>query len=455
MFTYIKFKNFKSLVDVELNLKNKNKINKLNIIYGENGAGKSNVASAFYALTEFNETMSAFKFIKSAIEKLNNEEDADDIFDNAKHDDEKIKRLIDRLKDGYRDTQDIIKNVKTIASKENMSLEYGFKINGFNGSYYIETDNESIVHEKLYYKLEKNRGCYFEIYPEKNIFKLNEKVFIDKDYLDYMYKKIDEYWGKHTLISIINNDIENKTKRYYNEKISDNFKEVLQFLSYFSCTCKEGTRIERGSLNSDRKIMFNLKSGKMDFNDDNEKELEEIEDILNSIFTGLYSDIKNVYYKKEIEDDKISYHLYLKKLINNKVLDINFNRESTGTMRILDILPAILHAIRGNVSIIDEFDSGIHDLMVRDILKEVNRNMEGQLILTTHNTLLLEEKEFLKNIYFIVIDGRGRKHILNIGDYDNRTHPNHNARDLYLKGMYQAVPNTGNFDLEEVKQKLL
>lgn len=201
--------------------------------------------------------------------------------------------------------------------------------------------------------------------------------------------------------------------------------------------------------------MFNLKSGKMDFNDDNEKELEEIEAILNSIFTGLYSDIKNVYYKTEIEDEKIYYQLYLKKLINNKVLDINFNRESTGTMRILDILPAILQAIMGNVSIIDEFDSGIHDLMVRDILKEVNRNIEGQLILTTHNTLLLEEKEFLKNINFIVIDGRGKKQILNIGDYDNRTHPNHNARDLYLKGMYQAVPNTGNFDLEEVKQKLL
>ena len=449
MFTYVKFKNFKSLVDVELNLKNKNKINKLNIIYGENGAGKSNIASAFYTLMEFNETMSAPRFIKSVLSKLNNEDDSNDNREN-----EKIKRLIEQLKDGYRDTQDIIKNVKTIASKENMSLEYGFRVNGFNGSYYIETDNDYIVHEKLYYKLEKNRGCYFEIYPEKNIFKLNEKVFIDENYLEDIYKKIDEYWGKHTLISIINNDMENKTERYYDEKISENFKAVLQFLSYFSCTCKEGTRSERGSLNSDRRIMFNLKSGKMDFNDDNEKELEEIEDILNSIFTGLYSDIKSVYYKKEIEDEKIYYQLYLKKLINNKILDINFNRESTGTMRILDILPAILQAIMGNVSIIDEFDSGIHDLMVRDILKEVNRNIEGQLILTTHNTLLLEEKEFLKNIYFIVIDGRGKKQILHIGDYDNRTHPNHNARDLYLKGMYQAVPNTGNFDLEEVKQKL-
>ena len=44
MFTYIKTRNYKSLGEFELNLINKKKqAKKLAIIYGENGAGKSDV----------------------------------------------------------------------------------------------------------------------------------------------------------------------------------------------------------------------------------------------------------------------------------------------------------------------------------------------------------------------------------------------------------------------------
>ena len=48
MFEYIKLKNFKSLKEVELNLLDKhNNPKKLILIYGENGIGKSNLASSF------------------------------------------------------------------------------------------------------------------------------------------------------------------------------------------------------------------------------------------------------------------------------------------------------------------------------------------------------------------------------------------------------------------------
>ena len=58
MFTCVKLKNFKSFNDITLDLTDKNNRPKsLVLIYGENGIGKSNLASAFYMLSETLRTM--------------------------------------------------------------------------------------------------------------------------------------------------------------------------------------------------------------------------------------------------------------------------------------------------------------------------------------------------------------------------------------------------------------
>ena len=49
MFEYIKLKNFKSFGNIEFNLSDRKGIPKnLILVYGENGIGKSNLASAFF-----------------------------------------------------------------------------------------------------------------------------------------------------------------------------------------------------------------------------------------------------------------------------------------------------------------------------------------------------------------------------------------------------------------------
>lgn len=51
MFTYVKLKNYKSLVDFEVDLtSSKNNPKKMIIIYGENGAGKTNFKCLFYII---------------------------------------------------------------------------------------------------------------------------------------------------------------------------------------------------------------------------------------------------------------------------------------------------------------------------------------------------------------------------------------------------------------------
>ena len=58
MFEYVKLKNFKSFGNIEFSLLDRNnQPKKMVLIYGENGIGKSNLASAFFMLSETLRTM--------------------------------------------------------------------------------------------------------------------------------------------------------------------------------------------------------------------------------------------------------------------------------------------------------------------------------------------------------------------------------------------------------------
>lgn len=447
MFTYIHFKNYKSLENLKVDFTKKDDPKKLTIIYGENGAGKSNIVSGFYTLLDLCNTLSVNQLINSIF---------DDISNDSKLYSENEKKTFFEIVKKKRGISAIINSCKTVDSTDNMSLEYGFKINGKNGFYYIEFDNEKIVKEKLEFVVNKRRGCYFEINSSfktqcKTQKRINSSIFLDKNYLIDINDKLDKYWGKHTFLSVIKNDIENKNYEYLESKMSSNFLDVIGLLFTVSCCFKDGLVNEKSVMTLSKPILKQLDRGEI--NKRYEKDLNKTEEFINEVFTGLYSDIKRVYYKREIDNEKIKYELIFKKLIGNKIINIDFSRESTGTMRILKILPYIYMALNGYVCVIDEIDMGIHDILIRDIINEVKRNISGQLILTTHNTLLLEEKNLKESFCFLVINSDGSKDVYNINDYDNRTHPNHNIRDLYLKGFYEAVPNTGYFNLEEITRK--
>lgn len=147
MIRYVKLKNYKSLVDFEVNfMKNKTNPKNLILIYGENGIGKSNFANSFYTLNQTMRTMSSIEMIKKIID---NNSDSDF-----------YKYFIDKH---FKDIKMIINDCKTINSDDNLIMEFGFTIDDKNGVYYIEMNNEEIVNEKLEFVLNKNQTVFFEI----------------------------------------------------------------------------------------------------------------------------------------------------------------------------------------------------------------------------------------------------------------------------------------------------
>ena len=214
---------------------------------------------------------------------------------------------------------------------------------------------------------------------------------------------------------------------------------------------KNGSNIEKGKISVDKKFISIMDNGSIKINE--EEKLNHTEKILNNFFTSIYSDIKKVYYKTEEKDDKLHYNLFIKKQIYGKIIDIDFQLESTGTQKLLRLFPLIISSMKkNNVVAIDELDSGIHDLLTASIVKSLFSDIKGQFILTTHNTTILESDIKKECIYVFNIDSEGKKILAPITDYE-KEHPNINFRKRYLKGMYYGIPIVSDIDFKYILEE--
>ena len=143
-----------------------------------------------------------------------------------------------------------------------------------------------------------------------------------------------------------------------------------------------------------------------------EKELDKVEKVLNQFFTSLFDDVNRAFYKRSEKKGRISYSLFFNKQIEKYKYDIDFKYESSGTQEILELIPYLMLAIAGKTVVIDEYGNGIHDLLATRLMREVAKNIKGQLIITTHNTLLMDQAEIKpESLYFIMNDKTFNKYV--------------------------------------------
>ena len=440
MFTYVKAKNFKSLKDIEFNLnKTKTKTNQFISIYGENGSGKTNIVELFKLLQQ--STMSRATDI--AMNKMPKEfwKIQEEMSDQLPTEIRQIFQLSFNLKE-YR----------MLDEEEATEIEYGFKINNKDGFYYIKF-NDEIIEEKLYYMAGKQRAYLFQINKENNkiIKNLNKNIFINEKYNEELIDGIDKYWGKYTFLSLLSFETIEKNKDYIDNNISKNIIEVIDRIWLMTVHVDKGAlKIMPDGFVKVRKLN-NIQKGIV--KKDKLPEIKKYENVLNIFFTQAYADIKEVKYEINEKEDRIHYELYFNKMIGGQIKSIPSRLESDGTRRILNQFDTIIGSLLGETVIIDEIDNGIHDVLMKNIIMSIKDEITGQLIITTHNTLLLEilPKE---NIYILSTDRNGNKTINSIKEYGIKIQKNNNARDLYFKGVFGGIPTTNYIDFEEIKYAL-
>ena len=443
MFTYLKLKNFMSFKDITINLESKkNEPKKVVIIYGQNGSGKSTITKAFSVLKRTIQTMQVRDMLSDIL---------DDKFIPPEDIPLKPEIVLDMLKSRLSNNtiEKVISNYKMIGSKESMSLEYGFNINGNIGSYYIEMDDDSIIEERLEYKLNKKKSCYFEI--NKNLKMINQKIFKSEEMLNDIKQQVKMYWGKHSFLSIILYEVTEKSESYVRSNIIENLLEVINQFGKINYKIRKAHNDENSSIDTDDYLLENLEYGVIDINQ--KEELAVVEKVLNNFLKSLFDDVKKAFYKTNVEKEKITYSLWLTKKIENLEYDIDFEKESTGTQEILELLPYLMLAASGKCVIIDEYGIGIHDLLAAQLIKSVSQHLKGQLIITTHNTLIMDQSDIpAESLYFIMDDKKLNKSVKCVTDLEERLHPNYNYRKRYFTmDIYgEALPKINiDIDLEE------
>lgn len=435
MITYIKAKNFKSLKNIVLDLnKTKDKTNKFVAIYGENGSGKTNIVELF----KFIQQLTMSKIMDIQLRKYK------ELFE--------IQQKIEKISFQFKQLMQLsidLNEYRMLGDENDTEIEYGFKIKNIDGFYYIKFNNE-IIEEKLYYMGNKQKTFFFQLEKKENTIKkiLNKNIFVNDRYRNEIIDNIDKYWGKYSLLSLLTLEMIEKNENYIFENISKKIYSVInEFLLMPIHVNKWGNNIIPDTFITDNSLI-DLKEGII--KKDDKCILKKYEDILNIFFTQAYADIKGVAYKTEENENSIHYELYFEKMIGGMLKSIPSSLESQGTKRILDEFNNLIGALQGKTVVIDEIDNGIHDLLMKNIIMSIKDEITGQLIITTHNTLLLEilPKE---NIYILSTDYKGNKKISSIKDYDINIQKNHNLRDLYFKGVFGGIPMTSYVDFEEIR----
>ena len=237
MFTKITLENFRSFDHIELDLTEKgNTAKHLAILYGENGAGKSNLMSAFVLLPELTRTMDA----RAAYERI--------LAQGAIFQDENMeKEMREHIRQRLRDMSAIIKDYQMADCENPIIAEYEFNIDGNNGCYRVEFGQDEILHERLEFVLNRRRGLYFDC--SVTGININDSIVEKeqgKEFLTDVKEMAKRYWGKHSLLAILIYEMKDKSNSFGRDNITENFNVVLNEFRNLSCTVSMGDKSWEG-----------------------------------------------------------------------------------------------------------------------------------------------------------------------------------------------------------------
>lgn len=439
MFTFVKLKNFMSIQDAFFDFSaTKKTVKRFIALYGENGSGKSNFVNSI-------------SFLRRSIESFQMAESFAKLQDAFTEKEMSYELFNDFLGDFMRfrlNFSAYMEDCRMIDCEDETRLEYGFQIDNHHGTYEIAF-RDTFTYERLYYFTGKQSGQLYEVKHtgDRIVSTLSSRLCATDSIQVALENKIQEYWGKHTLLSILNDERKKKNSSYIGNSYLSHTFDLIDMLECSMIHQKEKP-VSTHEIRSIKPYNMLEDLGRGSIPLKSAYILDFSERILNDFFTQTYSDIKNVYYRRTEKKRKIEYQLYAEKMIGGKIRVIPFQKESAGTQQVLEIVRSILGVFCGVTVIYDEIDNGIHDLLLKNILSSMLDDITGQLIITTHNTFLLEELD-IKSIYVIDVNYEGKKEVHCLSEFP-RIYGSNNPRRMYLKGLFGGVPLPEMVDYSEI-----
>ena len=179
-----------------------------------------------------------------------------------------------------------------------------------------------------------------------------------------------------------------------------------------------------------------------------EKVLEIIQKADFNINDILYKELKT----SESDDTTKEFVIRTSHKVKNSSYPLPFGMESDGTKRFYSLAGLLEMArVEPNLFAVDEIDASLHpDLVIHYLLMFMENVKQSQLIITTHNREILDDKNLFRNdaIWFTNKNEDGAAELYSLDDFDSAVIRNtSNILNAYKSGKLKAVPKTKDFYL--------
>ncbi|SCW86863.1 ATP/GTP-binding protein [Mucilaginibacter sp. NFR10] len=387
------------------------------VIYGANGAGKSNLIMAMELLQSI--------ILEETIDIVR----SDSFFRLANNERKPIKFEVEFLSDGVGYAYGLQMFDSVILEEWLFKLHFGkkadeiiferkLKKNGQGslklGPKYSLTPKDKLLAEVYEEILEADKP-FLTLIKEKKIKEIRQaRTWLEKGLL-FLYPGM-QYAGlvEHFLNDSKFKDFTNEIMASFETGIKDIDVQTIDIDLFFG---------EDNSSEKER-ILKRIKTGEIASIGDNRRAIAMIEN------------------GKAVVKKPVSYHVDSK----GKKVKFELFEESDGTLRLIDFIPVLFVLINFPVTvIIDEIDQSIHPSLLKEFIGKVQSypNKLGQLIFTTHESNLLDLELFRQDeIWFAEKNKECETHFYALSDFDVRT--DLDIRKGYLSGRFGAIPFLGN-----------
>ncbi len=363
---------------------------KLGLIYGANASGKTTI-------------LKALDFLKSII--LQPLEKKTSVFD-----------FNPFLFDQYTPNQNTILTIEFIQN----SIRYYYE---------VELNKTAIIREELYF-YDPNKANVFKrtTNVESQFSKISFGSKIKADKISEKTLEANTLWNNTVLGGFLKTNIE--------------LKELKDVTDWFS--------IHLSNLIQPQHYLDSYISQQIDITTIHKKDIVQI--LRKADFN-----ISDVIIKKELEHDPLPfYDIKFEHTLSGKKYRLPFDLESQGTQRYYGFSGILsLSIAKSLLFMIDELESSLHpDLYTHFLLSFLVNSKKSQIIATTHNREILNNKDIFRNDAIWITDKSENcaTELYSLSDFDTSViRDTSNIYNAYKIGKLGGIPNLGDYyiDIEE------
>lgn len=320
---------------------------------------------------------------------------------------------------------------------------------------------------RYYYEVTLNRSCIvseeFNFYnPNKaNVFKrttdenqqFTKITFGSKIKIDKVFEKTlaaNTLWNNTVLAGFLKTNIELKELKDATDWFSYYLKPIIQPKTDFGpfVTSEIGSSIKKQTLvDILRKADFNISNISI-----KKEERDATDDIITRI--SIREDIPKEQLKEVTGENKIvTFEVKFEHTVGEGKYLLPINKESLGTQRYYGFAGLLSMLINDSTMLsIDELESSLHpDLFTHFLLSFLVNAKESQIIATTHNRELLNNKDIFRNDAIWITDKSEAcaTELYSLADLDSSIlRDTSNVYNAYKAGKLGGVPNLGDYYID-------